>query len=135
MPFSWVQQKAKYGKTLAIPSTEMQGKQGAMILLARARFPDSSQCISKTTAFIRLCFQLRRTDDLDEAIDRYGKPTRIETTSEGKLYVWDFAADPAIPGVKTKEDGAYAKNSYGYHLKILFDNERAAAILMSSDVP
>jgi hypothetical protein len=70
-----------------------------------------------------------------KAIDYYGKPTRIETTSEGKLLLWDFTADPSIPGIKTKEGEIYAENSFGYHLKILFDNEKAAAIIMISDIP
>jgi len=70
-----------------------------------------------------------------KAIDYYGRPTRIETTSEGKLLLWDFGADPSMPGTKTKEDEVYAENSFGYHIKILFDNEKAAAIIMESNVP
>ena len=70
-----------------------------------------------------------------KAIDYYGNPTRVETTSEGKLLSWDFAGDPSIPGMKTKEGEAYVENSYGYHLKILFHSEKAAAIIMISNIP
>jgi hypothetical protein len=70
-----------------------------------------------------------------KAIEYYGNPTRIETTSEGKLLSWDFAGDPSIPGMKAKAGEVYVENSFGYHLKILFDNEKAAAIIMRSDVP
>jgi hypothetical protein len=70
-----------------------------------------------------------------KAIDYYGKPTRIEMTSEGKLLLWDYAADPSMPGTKTKKGEVYAENSFGYHLKILFDNEKAAAIIMRSEIP
>jgi len=65
----------------------------------------------------------------------YGNPTSAETTPEGKLLSWDFTADPSIPSVKTKENQAYMENSFGYHLKILFNNEKATAIIMLSDIP
>ena len=68
-------------------------------------------------------------------IDYFGNPTGEETTSEGKLLSWDFTGDPSIPGMKTNQGQAYVENSYGYHLKILFDNEKAAAIIMLSDIP
>lgn len=70
-----------------------------------------------------------------KVIDYYGNPTRTETTSEGKLLSWDFAADPSVPGVKTKEGLPYIENSFGFHLKILFDNKKATAIIMISDIP
>jgi hypothetical protein len=70
-----------------------------------------------------------------KAIEYYGTPTRVETTSEGKLLSWDFAGDPSIPGMKAKEGEGYVHNSLGYHLKILFDNEKASAIIMRSDIP
>ena len=70
-----------------------------------------------------------------KAIEYYGDPTRVETTSEGNLLSWDFAGDPSIPGIKVKEGQVYVESSFGYHLKILFDNEKAAAIIMRSDIP
>ena len=70
-----------------------------------------------------------------KAIEYYGNPTRVETTSEGNLLSWDFAGDPSIPGIKVKEGQVYVESSFGYHLKILFDNEKAAAIIMRSDIP
>jgi hypothetical protein len=67
--------------------------------------------------------------------DYYGNPTRVETTSEGRLLSWDFAGDPSIPGLKANDGQAYFENTYGYHLKILFSNEKATAIIMRSDIP
>lgn len=68
-------------------------------------------------------------------IEHYGEPTRVETTSEGKLLSWDFAGDPSIPGLKTKDGRLHVENSFGFHLRILFDEEKAVAILMQSDIP
>jgi hypothetical protein len=68
-------------------------------------------------------------------IDYYGNPTRVETTSEGQLLSWDFACGPSISGMKTEQGQTYVDNSFGYHLKILVDNEKAKAIMMMSDIP
>lgn len=45
-----------------------------------------------------------------------------------------FCRRSRITGLKAREGEVYAKNSFGYHVKILFYNEKAAAIIMTSDV-
>jgi hypothetical protein len=72
---------------------------------------------------------------LQRAIKKYGNTHSIETTPEGKLLSWEFAADPSLGGRKPEEGEVYAENSFGYYLKILFVNEEATAIVMASLSP
>ena len=63
------------------------------------------------------------------------EPDAAETTPEGKPLSWDFAGDPSLTGMNAKEADVYAENSFGYRIIMLFDNEKAAAIIMESDIP
>jgi hypothetical protein len=70
-----------------------------------------------------------------DAIEHYGSPHSVETTPEDKIFSWEYAADPSLAGRQPEEGKAYAKNSFGYHIKILFENDKAVAIVMASLSP
>ena len=40
---------------------------------------------------------------IQRAINNYGNPHTVETTPEGKLLSWEFAADPSLAGRQPKE--------------------------------
>jgi hypothetical protein len=72
---------------------------------------------------------------IQRAIKNYGNPHSVEITPEGKLLSWEFAADPSLEGRQPEKSEVYAENSFGYHLKILFINEKSTAIVMASLSP
>jgi hypothetical protein len=70
-----------------------------------------------------------------EAEKHYGSPHSVETIPEGRILSWEFAGDPSLLGRRPNADQPYAENSFGYHIKILFEEDKAAAIVMASLSP
>ena len=70
-----------------------------------------------------------------KAVRLYGKPTGIQETRDGKLFTWDYVGDFMGDIRKSELPKDYAVDSFGYHVKVLFKNDKAVVIIMGNDNP
>ncbi len=70
-----------------------------------------------------------------KAVRLYGTPSAMQETNEGKLFSWDFVGDYMGDANKGDLPANYVVNSFGYHIKVLFKNDKAVVIIMENDTP
>ena len=70
-----------------------------------------------------------------KAVELYGDPTAIEETKEGKLYIWDYMGELAPADKKKDPTAGYVADSFGQHIKILFQDDIAVAVIIWNDGP
>ena len=71
----------------------------------------------------------------DKAEELYGPPTSVEETKEGKLYIWDYMGELAPADKKKDPTARYVADSFGQHIKVLFQADKAIAVIIWNDGP
>ena len=71
----------------------------------------------------------------DKAEELYGPPTSVEETKEGKLYIWDYMGELAPADKKKDPSAKYVADSFGQHIKVLFQADKAVAVIIWNDGP
>jgi hypothetical protein len=124
-------------------SLELHSKadnQTTYVFLNEKSKPDAVRCLIKAAKRISPnYFKTNKGFSLGmsskNAVKFYGAPSTMQETNEGTLYSWDFLGDDMGYANKSDLPANYVVNSFGYHVKILFKNNKAVVIIMENDAP
>ena len=70
-----------------------------------------------------------------DALKRFGRPDYDTLVKDIEILEWDYAGDILFQEKKLAPKGRIAKNSFGYHLSMLFRENKLAALILENDIP
>ena len=74
-------------------------------------------------------------DMKQNAIKIYSQPDTIIKFNDSEMYSWDFFGDSLPPEEKRNSNKPFAKESFGYHVKMFFRNNRLIAMTLHNEIP